>query len=104
MKPTTYRKKALIVKFGQIGDVVMAIPAVRALYEQGFEIYWVCGRAAQPLLECYSWIKLVPVNDKAILLGRPIDRQSTLPVYWAELLSGDTIFAQPCTTTVASIC
>jgi len=74
MKPTTYRKKALIVKFGQIGDVVMAIPAVRALYEQGFEIYWVCGRAAQPLLECYSWIKLVPVNDKAILLGRPIDR------------------------------
>ncbi len=47
----------------------MAVPAVHALYEQGFEIHWLCGRAVQPLLECYSWIHVIAVDDKAILLG-----------------------------------
>ncbi len=65
------RKQALIVKFGAIGDVIMAIPGVHALYQQGFDIHWVCGRAVQPLLECYSWINLIPAEDKAILLGGP---------------------------------
>jgi heptosyltransferase-2 len=63
------RKSALIVKFGQIGDVIMALPAVRLLHEQGFEIHWVCGKAVRPLLECYSWISLLPVDDRAILRG-----------------------------------
>ena len=53
-------KRALIVKFGAIGDVIMAIPAAHALYQQGFDIHWVCGRAVQPLLECYSWINVIP--------------------------------------------
>ena len=52
----------------------MAIPAVRSLYEQGYAIDWVCGRAVQPLLTCYSWINLIPVDDKAILLGKPLER------------------------------
>jgi len=41
-------RRILIVKFGAIGDVIMAIPAVRALYEQGAEIDWVCGQAVAP--------------------------------------------------------
>jgi heptosyltransferase-2 len=65
------RQKALIVKFGQIGDVIMAIPAVSALHAQGFEIDWLCGKAARPLLECYSWIRVISVDDAAILCGRP---------------------------------
>jgi heptosyltransferase-2 len=79
------RKKALIVKFGQIGDVIMAIPAVRSLYEQGFEIHWVCGGAAQSLLECYSWITLIPVNDRAILLGSPFERTKHIASLWAKV-------------------
>ena len=63
------RKKALIVKFGQIGDVIMAIPAARVLYDRGFDIDWVCGRAVYPLLACYSWIRPIPIDDKSILRG-----------------------------------
>ena len=86
MKPTRQsRPKALIVKFGQIGDVIMAVPAVRALYEQGFEIHWVCGRAAQPLLECYSWITLVPVDDRAILRGGIWERAKNIASLWGRV-------------------
>ena len=67
-------KIALIVKFGQIGDVIMAIPAVRLLHERGIEIHWACGRAARPVLECYSWIHLIPVDDKAILRGSRLEQ------------------------------
>jgi lipopolysaccharide heptosyltransferase II len=86
MKPTIHsRKRALIVKFGQIGDVIMAIPAVRVLYEQGFDISWVCGRAAQPLLECYSWITLIPVDDKAILRGGLWERVKNIAGLWGRV-------------------
>jgi heptosyltransferase II len=86
MKPTIQsHKRALIVKFGQIGDVIMAIPAVRALYEQGFEIHWVCGRAARPLLECYSWITLIPVDDKAILRGGMWARVKNIVGLWGRV-------------------
>ncbi len=86
MKPTgQFRKKALIVKFGQIGDVIMAVPAVRALYERGFDIHWVCGRAAQPLLECYSWITLIPVDDRAILRGGIWERTKNIASLWGRV-------------------
>jgi len=82
------RKRALIVKFGQIGDVIMAIPAVRLLFEQGFEIHWVCGRAVRPLLECYSWIHLIPVDDKAILRGNRFEQASETLRFWSKVAIG----------------
>ncbi len=81
-------KKALIVKFGQIGDVIMAIPAVRLLHEQGFEIHWVCGRAVRPLLECYSWIRLIPVDDKAILRGSRLEQARETLRFWSKVAIG----------------
>jgi hypothetical protein len=63
------RRKALIVKFGQIGDVIMAVSAARALYERGFDIDWVCGHAVYRRLACYSWIRPIAVDDKSILRG-----------------------------------
>ena len=77
------RKSALILKFGQIGDVIMAIPSVHALYQQGFNIDWVSGKAAQPLLKCYSWINVIPVDDKAILLGKTWDRVKGIVGMWS---------------------
>jgi heptosyltransferase II len=76
---------ALIVKLGQIGDVIMAIPAARALYDEGFEIYWVCGRAVRPLLESYSWINLIPTNDKELLLGSSFQRVNRLFRLWSKI-------------------
>jgi heptosyltransferase-2 len=86
LKPNTHsRESALIVKFGAIGDVLMAVPAVHALYQRGFDIHWVCGRAVQPLLECYSWINLVPAEDKAILLGGPFERARNIADLWSRI-------------------
>jgi len=70
---------------GAIGDVIMTLPAVRLLYEQGFEIHWVCGRDVQPLLECYSWLTLIPVNDRAILTGSPCERGRAILSLWNRL-------------------
>ena len=79
------RKNALIVKFGQIGDVIMAIPAVHALHQQGFDIHWVCGKTVQPLLECYSWINLIPADDKAILSGKTFRRVRSIIALWSQI-------------------
>jgi heptosyltransferase-2 len=79
------RKSALIVKFGAIGDVIMAIPAAYALYQRGFDIYWVCGKVVQPLLECYSWINLIPAEDRAILLGGPFERARNIVGLWSRI-------------------
>jgi heptosyltransferase-2 len=85
LKSNALRKRALIVKFGAIGDVIMAIPAAHTLYQHGFDIYWVCGTAVQPLLECYSWINLVPVEDKAILLGGIYERARNIAALWGRI-------------------
>jgi heptosyltransferase-2 len=86
LKFNTHRhKSALIIKFGAIGDVIMAIPAVHALYQQGVDIHWVCGRAVQPLLECYSWINLIAAEDKAILFGGTLERAKSVIGLWSRI-------------------
>ncbi len=79
------RKSALIVKFGQIGDVIMAIPAAYALHERGFEIDWLCGRAVLPLLACYSWIRPIPADDRAIFHGSAIKRAGAIAALWTTV-------------------
>lgn len=78
-------KRALIVKLGAIGDVIMAVPAAYALYQQGFSIDWVCGKTVRPLLECYSWVNPIPVNDKAILTGTPWQRLEGILDLWRKI-------------------
>lgn len=90
MKPIKHSQKnhrtVLIVKFGQIGDVIMAIPAVRLLYEQGYEVHWACGKAARPLLEYYEWIHVVPIDDRAILRGSLTERIKGTAAFWSKVL------------------
>jgi heptosyltransferase-2 len=59
----------LIVKLGAIGDVVMALPAVKLFKERtGGEIHWMCGKTVAPLLQQFPFIdKLVEVDDRALL-------------------------------------
>ncbi|MBB6145690.1 heptosyltransferase-2 [Silvibacterium bohemicum] len=79
------RKTALIVKFGQIGDVIMAIPAAYALHERGFEIDWVCGRSVLPLLACYSWIRPILADDRAIFRGSTLKRVRAIAALWGAI-------------------
>lgn len=79
-------KRALIVRLNAIGDIVEGIPAVHALYKQGFEIHWICGKSVQSLLECYPWITLLPVNEKEILVGTLFQQASNIVHLWHKLL------------------
>ena len=78
-------KTVLIVKFGQIGDVIMAIPAVYDLHLQGFHIQWVCGKAVYPLLCRYVWIDAVAVDELALLLGSPRRRLLEAIHLWRQV-------------------
>lgn len=77
--------KVLIVKFGAIGDVVMALPAVHALHLQGATIDWICGRAVAPLLACYPWVRTIVVDDRAILTASTVRRAATIAGLWSRL-------------------
>lgn len=83
--PNEMSKRALILKFGQIGDVVMAIPAVYEIYQQGFRIDWVVGSAAKPILESYSWINSISINDRAILVGPAVERVKSIAALWKRV-------------------
>ena len=62
-------KRALIVKMGAIGDVVMAIPGGWELHRAGYEVDWVCGAGAAQVLAFYPWVKRIEVDERAILKG-----------------------------------
>jgi heptosyltransferase-2 len=78
-------QRALIIKFGAIGDVIMAIPAAHELFRAGFQIDWVCGAAVEPVLACYSWIHAIPADDHAILTGNLAQRLVVLAKLWSVL-------------------
>lgn len=77
--------RALIIKFGAIGDVVMTIPAAHALHLSGFEIDWVCGVQVLPLLERYSWIRPIVADDRALFGGTALGRVRSLAGIWRRI-------------------
>jgi heptosyltransferase-2 len=79
-------QRALIVKLGAIGDVIMTVPAVHALHLQGYRIDWVCGLAVADLLRCYSWINVIPADDRAVLKGSLTERLRAITSVWKQLI------------------
>ncbi len=77
--------RVLIVKFGAIGDVIMAIPAVHALHREGANIDWVCGETVAPLLACYPWIHTIVADERGILKGSPAKRLNVLISLWQKI-------------------
>jgi heptosyltransferase-2 len=79
-------KQALIVKLGAIGDVLMAVPAVHALHQQGYRIDWIAGPAVADLLRCYSWINVIDADDRAVLHGSMSERIRALGAVWRQVV------------------
>ena len=78
-------RRVLIVKFGAIGDVVMALPAVHALHQQGNEIDWVCGQGVAPILATYPGIRAIVVDDRALLTSGKFAQANVLLSLWRVL-------------------
>ena len=76
------RRRALIVKFGAIGDVVMAIPAAFLLHQQGFAIDWICGEEVAPVLGLYPWIQPLVADYRTLMTGGMAGRFSVLLSLW----------------------
>ncbi len=79
-------KRALIIKMGAIGDVVMAVPGAYQLHLAGYGVDWVCGAAARPVLELYPWIRVIGVDERAILKGSAGVRARAIGGLWRRLL------------------
>ena len=77
--------KVLLVKFGAIGDVVMALPAAHWLHQAGAAIDWVCGAAVAPLLACYPWIRTIVADDRVLLGSTGTGRARELLALWRRL-------------------
>ena len=78
--------KALLVKFGAIGDAIMLLPAAHALHQAGHTIDWVCGPELLPILKLYPWIRPIVVDDRAILRGSFLRRIRAILALWRTLL------------------
>jgi heptosyltransferase-2 len=77
--------RLLLVKFGAIGDCIMAIPAAYAMHQTGYEVDWVCGQAVAPVLTLYPWINLHVVDDRALLHGSLSERISGVLALWRTI-------------------
>lgn len=77
--------RVLILKFGAIGDVVMAIPAAHALHLRGHTVDWVVSEAIAPVLRLYPWLNVLTADERAILRGSPVERGMALAALWRTL-------------------
>lgn len=78
-------RRALIVKMGAIGDVVMALPAVRLLADESYAIDWVCGAAAAPVLRLFPWINVLVMDDRALMFGSVRERIAACLGLWSTI-------------------
>ncbi len=78
-------RRALIVKMGAIGDVVMVIPAAYALHCEGYAIDWVCSGAIAPVLRLYPWVNVLECNERALLRGSATERVWAIAGLWKRL-------------------
>lgn len=77
--------RALILKFGAIGDVIMVLPAAWQLHLAGYRIDWVCGPAVLPILRLYPWINAITADDRGILTGSVATRIRAILALWGIL-------------------
>ena len=73
------------MKFGAIGDVVMAIPAAALLHAEGYEVDWVVNESTAPALRLYPWINTIPVNEAKLLRGSLGQRLRAVFALWRTL-------------------
>ena len=79
------RKRLLLLKFGAIGDVVMAIPAAETMHAAGFSVDWVVSEAVAPVLGLYPWINVIPIDEARLLRGSFAQRLGAMLAFWRTL-------------------
>jgi heptosyltransferase-2 len=78
-------RRALIVKLGAIGDVVMAIPGAYALHLEGYVIEWLCSKSVAAILRLYPWMNVIEADETALLRGSAGERARAVAGVWKAL-------------------
>ena len=78
-------KRLLLIKFGSIGDVIMAIPGAALMHAEGFTVDWVASDAVAPVLGLYPWINVIAVDEGQLLRGSVPVRLRHLLRFWRLL-------------------
>lgn len=78
------QKRALVVRYGAIGDVIQSTPVFRKLKQEGYHVTFNCSPAAREILENNPNIDefAVQIKDYVPNYGRNLD------VYWQEISAG----------------
>lgn len=82
-------KTVLIIKLAAIGDVVMALPMIRALRTQqpNIKITWLCGKIVAPLLRKIDELdEIIEVDASRLLAGNLLTKIKSLIGVWLRLL------------------
>lgn len=79
------QRRALIVKLGAIGDVVMVIPVAHALHRAGYAVDWICSGLVAPVLRLYPWVNAIPVDEQALFGAGVVSRLKTIAGLWRRL-------------------
>lgn len=80
-------KQFLIVKISAIGDVIMAMPMVKAIREKypDAHITWVCGKGVYSLLKHLPIDEIITVSEKKLLAGSKLDKVGEVLSLWKKI-------------------
>jgi heptosyltransferase-2 len=78
-------RRLLLIKFGAIGDVIMAIPAAAMMRAEGYEIDWLASEQVAPVLRLYPWIHVLTVDEPQLLRGGFLQRAAGVRRLWGAL-------------------
>lgn len=81
-------KTVLIIKLAAIGDVVMALPMIKALRTQhpDTKITWLCGRTVAPMLRKIGELdEIIEVDASRLLAGNLLTKIKSLIGVWLKL-------------------
>jgi heptosyltransferase-2 len=76
------QRSLLLVKFGAIGDVIMAIPGAYAMHQEGYAVHWLCSEMVAPVLRLYPWIHVLSVDERKLLRAGTMERIVTILDLW----------------------
>jgi len=79
--------RVLIVKLAAIGDVVMALPMIKALRKKypSIKITWLCGKTVAPLLRKIGGIdEIIEIDDSKLLTGNFFKKLYVLAGVWLK--------------------
>jgi heptosyltransferase-2 len=75
-------RRLLLFKLGAIGDCIMAVPAAYAMHQAGYQVDWVCSVSIAPVLRLYPWLRVIPMDEPALLHGSLPQRLAALAGVW----------------------